>query len=158
MATVIRLGRPVKADEVFKAWMSADIDRMTKALPLRTNPIDRHFLLLNLCQKAYALRKTDLTMRELARRVGRLHVQEFASLAAPLWQDMGGIMPRVPTFQNLATLLTEDGEFAEAISVCETAQKYGLTDGTKGGFPERIECIRRKAAKAADRLLRAPYV
>ena len=130
--------------------MSADIGRMKKALSLRTNPIERHFLLLTLCKQAYALRKTDPAMRELARQVGHQHVQEFASLAAPLRRDMDGIMPRVPTFQNLATILTEDGQYAEAIAVCERALEYGLSDGTRGGFAERIERIRRKAGKGSN--------
>jgi hypothetical protein len=61
---------------------------------------------------------------------------------------MGGVMPRVPTFQNLAILLTEDGDFPEAMKVCQAAQNYGLSDGTKGGFAARIERIQRKAEEA----------
>jgi hypothetical protein len=40
-----RLGKWIKADEAFEAWMSADLDRMFRALKVDTNPIDRHLLL-----------------------------------------------------------------------------------------------------------------
>lgn len=144
--TIIREGRPVPADEVFEAWTSGDVQRMTRALPLKTNPIDRHFLLMNLYQQAYRLRDAEPAMRELARRVGLQHVQEFRELRAPLVHDLG-IVPRVPTFQNLPTLLAEDGEYEAAIDVCEKAIGFGLSDGTKGDFPARIDRLRRLAAR-----------
>jgi hypothetical protein len=147
---ITRQGRSVPADDVFEAWTSGDIDRMLGALDYDTNPIDRHFLLLNLCKQAYAARKRDPAMRDLARRVAVRHVEEFPSLVEPLRREMGGFLPRVPTFQNLATLLTEDGAYDEAIAVCEAAMTHKLSDGTKGGFADRIQRIRRKAEKNAS--------
>ena len=146
---ITRQGRSVPADEVFEAWTSGDIDRMVRALNHKTNPVDRHFLLMNLCKQAYTARKRDLAMRDLARQVGFRHIKEFPLLAKPLQREMGGFLPRVPTFQNLATLLTEDGRYDEAIAICETAISYKLTDGTKGGFAERIQRIRKKIEKHA---------
>jgi hypothetical protein len=88
-------------------------------------------------------------MRDLARRVAFQHIKEFPFLVKPLQREMGGFLPQVPTFQNLANLLAEDGKFDEAIAVCETAISYALTDGTKGGFAERIQRIRKKVEKHA---------
>jgi len=146
---ITRQGRPVPVDEVFEAWTSGDIDRMVRALNHETNPVDRHFLLMNLCKQAHMARKRDPAMRDLARRVGFQHVKEFPSLVNPLRREMGGFLPRVPTFQNLATLLTEDGKYDEAIAVCEAAITHELSDGTKGGFGERIQRILKKAQKHA---------
>lgn len=147
MKTIIREGRPVPADEVFEAWTSGDLQRMERALSLRTNPVDRHFLLMNLCQQAYRRRNVERAMRELARRVGLQHVQEFGDLRTPLVRDLG-VVPRVPTFQNLPTLLAEDGEYQQAIEVCEKAIGFGLSDGTKGDFPARIARLKKQAANA----------
>jgi hypothetical protein len=144
--TIIREGRPVPADEVFEAWTSGDLQRMARALSLKTNPVDRHFLLMNLFQQAYRLRNAEPAMRELAQRVGLQHVQEFRDLRSPLVRDLG-VLPRVPTFQNLSTLLAEDGDHQQAIEVCEKAIEFGLSDGTKGDFPARIERLRKQAAR-----------
>lgn len=145
MKTIIREGRSVPADEVFEAWISADLPRMVRALSLQTNAVDRHFLLMNLFQQAYRLRNAKSGMRELARQVGLQHIQEFGHLRAPLVRDLG-ILPRVPTFQNLSTLLAEDGEHQQAVEVCEKAIRFGLSDGTKGDFPARIVRLRKQAA------------
>lgn len=146
MKTIIREGRSVPADEVFEAWTCGDVERMTRALSLRTNPIDRHFLLMNLCQQGYRRRHAEPAMRELARRVGRQHVLEFSELRAPLLRDLG-VVPRVATFQNLSTLLAEDGEYDAAIDVCEKAIGFGLSDGKKGDFAARIERLRKLASR-----------
>jgi hypothetical protein len=145
MKTIIREGRPVPADEVFEAWTSGDLKRMVSALSLPTNPVDRHFLLMGVCQQAYRLRSAERAMRDLARRVGLQHIQEFEALRKPLVRDLG-VLPRVPTFQNLPTLLAEDGEYQLAIEVCERAIGFGLSDGTKGGFPARMARLRKEAA------------
>jgi hypothetical protein len=145
LKTVIREGRSVRADEVFEAWISADLQRMVRALSLKTNSVDRHFLLMNLFQQAYRLRNAKSAMRELARQVGLQHIQEFGDLRAPLVRDLG-VLPRVPTFQNLSTLLAEDDEHQQAVEVCEKAIRFGLSDGTKGDFPARIERLRKQAA------------
>lgn len=146
MKTILREGHAVPADEVFEAWMSADIQRMTRALTLKTNPIDRHFLLMTLFQQAYKRRNIKPAMRDLARQVGLLHVQEFGELRSPLVRDLG-VLPRVPTFQNLATLLAEMGDFELAIEVCQKAKGFGLSDGTKGDFAARIERLQKLAPR-----------
>jgi hypothetical protein len=147
---ITRGDRLVPADEVFEAWTSGDIGLMIRALNYKTYPSDRHFLLMNLCKQAYLARKRDPAMRDLASNVGFQHVKEFPSLVKQLQRDMGGFLPQVPTFQYLATLLTEDGNYEGAIAVCEAAIRYKLSDGTKGGFAERIRRIRKKAQSVSQ--------
>jgi hypothetical protein len=145
---VHREGAVRKADEVFRAWTSGELVSMEKAVDLPTNPIDRHFLLLQICEQTYRSR-TDPEMRSKFLAYARLHLREFPSLAPALKRDFGGTLPRVPTFQNLATVLTEDGAFEEAIAACEAALAHGLHDKTVSGFEGRITRIRRKQEKAS---------
>lgn len=121
---------------------------MEKAVDLPTNSIDRHFLLLQICKQTYGGRSNP-EMRSKFLAYARLHLREFASLAPALKRDFGGTLPRVSTFQNLATVLTEDGAFEEAVSVCEAALAHGLHDGTVSGFEGRIARIRRQQEKAS---------
>jgi hypothetical protein len=140
-----RMGKSVKVDEVFLAWTSANLERMLKALPLKTNPIDRHFLLLIIVRETYK-RRSEPEMRKMCKEIAEKHVAEFSGLAPALKKEMGGDLPQVPTFQLLSTLLTEDGDYEQAINVCKTAIKFGLGDGTQSGFEGRIERILKKKA------------
>jgi len=143
---VLREGKNIKADEAFFAWTSGDLDRMVSALAVRTNPVDRHFLLMGIVAATYRKRNDPLARRTCI-DVGRMHVAEFPAIAPALRADMGGVLPRVATFAHLATVLAEDGAVAEAIAVCETAILHGLHDGTKADYSGRIERMRKHAAR-----------
>lgn len=67
---------------------------------------------------------------------------------------MGGVMPRVTTFPQLATILTEGADYDDAIAVCEFAIAYGLSDGTAGGYSGRIARIRKTKTKASMQSMR----
>jgi hypothetical protein len=143
---VLREGKNIKADEAFFAWTSGDLDRMVSALAVRTNPIDRHFLLMGIVAATYKKRKDPLARRTCI-DVGHMHVAEFPAIAPALRADMGGVLPRVATFAHLATVLAEDGALAEAIAVCEAAIRHGLHDGTQADYSGRIERMRKRAAR-----------
>ena len=83
-------------------------------------------------------------MREICREISERHVQDFDRIAPALKKDMDGLLPRVSTFQQYATLLSEANEYERAIEVCERAMAFGLTDGTQSGFAGRIARIRKK--------------
>ena len=141
-SVTIRGGKFVPTDEVMDAWISRDLNRMLRALALDTNPVDRHFLLLGITRETYRLR-SDPTMASECARISEMHLAEFQQLAPALKAEFDGCLPRVPTFQNYATLLTEQGDFAHAVWVCELALSYGLSDGTQSGFKGRIARIRK---------------
>lgn len=143
---VYRMGRHVEADEAFHAWTSGDLDRMVRALDTETNLIDKHFLLMGIVKQAYKERSNP-DMAELCASVAEKHLAKFPEIAPALKTDMGGFLPRVTTFQDYATLLSEKGEFQRAIEVCEEALRYGLNDNTKSGFEGRIERIKKKQQK-----------
>lgn len=145
---VDRDGRLVPADEVFAAWTSGDLGRMLRARYLKANNTDRHFLLMNIVRGLYAQR-VESGARKLFLEIGRQHVAEFPRLAASVKQGLR-VMPRVPTYALLATALTEDGLFDEALSVCKQAIDLGLHDGTKSDFSGRRERIRKAMKKGGQ--------
>ncbi|MES2924189.1 MAG: hypothetical protein V4819_21745 [Verrucomicrobiota bacterium] len=140
---ITRGNRNVAADEVFLAWSSDCLPRMEAATKFSTNPVDRHFLLLNLVGHTYKRRK-DRNMRQLCINYGILHTQEFPRLKPHLVKEMDGVLPRVSTYQYLATIFTEDNRFSDAISICQQAMNLGLEDGTSSGFEGRIARIQKK--------------
>lgn len=143
-----RMGRWVDADEAFEAWTSGDLARMLAARSMRTNPIDRHFLLQSIVKETYRLR-SDAKMKRLCIETGMAHLSEFSTIAPALRADFDGSLPRVASFAWLATVLAEEDKVEEAIRVCETAARFGLEDGTKAGYLGRAERLVRK--KAHDR-------
>lgn len=147
---ILRNGEHIPADEAFEAWTSQDLGRMLAARSKPTHPVDRHFLLMGIVRLAYS-RRDEPEMRRLCLETGAQHLAEFDAIAPVLAADMGGTLPRVPTFAHLATLLAEDGRFDEAVAVCERAITFGLRDGTKGDYPARIARIRKAAALTAAR-------
>lgn len=140
---VERMGRWVDADEAFEAWTSGELPRMLAATSVRTNPIDRHFLLQGIVKETYRQRRNP-TMRQVCIQTGMMHLTEFSTIAPALRADFGGTLPRVPSFECLATALAEDGKVEEAVRVCEAAVRYGLDDGTKGGYVGRAARIAKK--------------
>jgi hypothetical protein len=120
---------------------------MLRALATSTNPVDRHFLLLTIVQQAYRNRN-DPEIRSIFLKHARQHVDEFSGLADPLKREFDGKLPRVPTFEYLATVLVEEGQYDDAIAVCQKALSFGLDDGTKSGFEGRIERITKKQQRA----------
>jgi hypothetical protein len=139
-----RCGKTVIADEVFFAWTSGDLRRMLAAIDLKTNPIDRHFLLMGIVAATYKDRKTRESA-DICERVARIHLSDFSTIVSALRRDMGGTLPRVSRFQHFATLLTEQGRYDGAIQICSEAIGYGLHDGTQGDFSDRIDRIRKKS-------------
>ena len=138
-----RLGKSVPVDDAFRAWTSGDLTKMIKAANTKTNPIDRHFLLQSIVNETYKLRKEE-KYRRLCIEFAEKHLQEFQNIAPVLKADMNGTLPRITTFQNYVTVLTEQGEYEKAIQICELALEYGLHDGTKSGFEGRIMRIKKK--------------
>ncbi|MEO2034136.1 MAG: hypothetical protein ABGZ35_18840 [Planctomycetaceae bacterium] len=144
----MRDGKSVRADEAFSASTSQDLTRMLSALDVKTNKVDRHFLLMAIVAETYKHR-SDPGMAQTCARVAEMHIAEFPQIAGPLKKDMDGILPRVSTFQHYATLLAEQSKFDRAIEICEIAIRFELHDGTKSGFEGRINRIKKQQKKSS---------
>lgn len=135
-----------KKDEV-KSYHSqegvlVESDELLKQLYKTRDHVDTHFLYLNLIGQAYNHRD-EPDARALFKKLAPEHIEKFSTIRGPLMKDLG-VLPQVPTFQYLATVYTEDGEYENAIAVCENAIAFGLNDGTKSGYQGRIERIKKK--------------
>ncbi|MGE4193397.1 MAG: hypothetical protein AB7E51_08415 [Pseudodesulfovibrio sp.] len=131
---------------VFDAWTSGDLKQMLDAVDLKVNLIDRHHLLQCIVSETYRQRKDDV-MRQKCIEISKIHIAEFPQIAQTLRREHK-TLPHISTFQHYATVLTENGNYDEAISVCNTALGYELHDGTQSGFEGRIERIKKKAQRA----------
>ena len=143
---VVRNGKPQQADTVFDAWTSGDLSAMLSQLNHKTTLVDRHFLLMSIVTATYKQRDNP-EMRAMCQRIAHMHIEEFPRIRPALKRSLG-VLPRVPTFQQYATILAEDYQFEDAIAVCRTALDLGLSDGTQSGFEGRIERIKKKQKKA----------
>jgi hypothetical protein len=137
------MGRSIRADEAFEAWMSNDLSRMLTARTVKTNPIDRHHLLQSIVKETYR-RRRDPRMRSLCIETGLLHLSELPAIVAGLRVDMDGDLPRIPLYAWLSTALAEAGRTDEAVHVCEVAAQHDLEDGTKAGYRGRAERIAKR--------------
>jgi hypothetical protein len=142
---VFRNGKAREADSVFEAWTSGDLKAMLSQLDQKTTLVDRHFLLMNIVAHTYKNRDNP-AMREVCYKVSQMHIVESPRIKPALKRSLG-VTPRVPTFQQFPTVLTEDGRFDEAIAICQKAIQFGLHYGTKMRFEGRIERIKKKQKK-----------
>ena len=137
-----RRARTRRAEETSSASTSGELSRMLRGLA-----IDRHYLFLSIITETYKARHTIPEMRDVCERTAWQHLAEFPKVAEALIaedRECGGKgqLPRVPTFQHLATVLTENGDYDKAVHVCEQAVSFGVPNGKDGGFEERIARIR----------------
>jgi len=112
---------------VFDAYNSDDLAFMLAVINEPAKPIDRHFLLMSIVKETYRLRD-DPVMRETCRRVARRHLNDLPEFVRPLKRLVGGFMPRVSTFEHLTMILSEDGEYDEAVHVAEMAVQFDVFD------------------------------
>jgi hypothetical protein len=108
------------------------------------DPIDRHFLLQNICQITYKERENS-EQRSLFYKAAQLHQAIFPIIVKAFKTGVGNsVPPSIPVFRLHATVLVEDQKYHDAIGVCNFALKYNVHDGTKSGFEGRIKRIKKK--------------
>ncbi|TRW48774.1 hypothetical protein FM042_07260 [Aliidiomarina halalkaliphila] len=124
-----------------------ELEQPIAALEHESDAVARHRLYQTIIDASYKNRK-DSGARALCKTYSQRHVEEFDKIAKPLKKANGGKLPHVATFQNYANLLAEEGNFDEAIAVCEQAMTFGLDDKTKSGFAGRKARLEKQKAKA----------
>lgn len=121
-----------------------------KELLKSNNLIDHHFFLQLAAECYYKQRSTRNDAIEKAVSYCLRDIKLFPQYAKPLRDDTNGIMPRIMTFQRLAIIYEKNEQFEEALHICALAMKYGLDDGTKGGYQSRIERLKKRLDSAVD--------
>ncbi|CAM2009648.1 hypothetical protein [Acanthopleuribacter pedis] len=132
--------------EAANAQNSGDLAWMINALDSDSPLNDKHFLFMTIVNQTYKKRQ-EPEMRKICREIGFRHVNLFSKIKPIISRDIG-FVSSVSTFKQLAILLTEDGEFEEAIKLSRRAIRFGVHDGTDSGFEGRIQRIIKKAEKA----------
>lgn len=127
-------------------WSSRELDRMVASLCVTTDLVDRHFLLLQICAETYR-KRSCAEARAAFLRFAETQIEECPHALPAVVRRIGGVVPHVPTYERLATVLAESKEYARAIEVCERAIALGLCDRTKSGYPGRIERIRARLSR-----------
>lgn len=130
------------------AELPSELAQPVADLEKTKDPLARHRLYQQITENSYKNRN-DAGWRQISKTFSKQHIAEFADIAKPLKKANGGSLPQVLTFQNYATLLAEDGQYGDAIDVCEKALEFGLDDKTKTGFEGRLDRIRKQQEKAA---------
>lgn len=129
-------------DEVYLAYISGDLDKKLKVTEINTIAKNRNILLYSIVIDTYKLRKEE-KYKNLCLKFSKLHLQEFPELVLKLRRSPDKQLG-IPTFQYYSMLLTESGQYEEAINVCEMAINYNVVDNTKGGYHGRIDRIKKK--------------
>ena len=102
--------------------------------------IDRHFFLTATGDFYYGIGDLDR-----AEGFYTEDVNIFPKYKRELMKDMDGILPRIPSFSQLAKLYEKQSRFGDAIAICREAMKHKLDDGTKGGYEGRISRLQKKS-------------
>lgn len=123
-----------------------EVKTQAAALQETDDALARHRLYQQVIEHCYRGREEDAVRYALI-HYAQAHIAEFDEISKPLKKQNGGKLPQVATFKHYAAILTEAGQYDEAIAVCEKALSYDLKDGTKTGYQGRIERIEKLKAK-----------
>jgi hypothetical protein len=134
------------SDEAREAYLSGNFDRMLRAVSEPASRVNRHFLLMLIVNTSYE-KRADTRMRSICRSIGVLHIKEMGSIIPALKSHYKWGLPRISTFQHLAAVYAEDGDYDLAIEVCRFALSFNLTDDTKSGYAGRIKRIEKMRLK-----------
>ena len=115
----------------------------------KATPVDKHFYLMGAADCYYKQRDSREDALALAEKYHLMDVKLFPQYKGQLVKDMGGILPRIPSFQQLAIMYEKAGRYQDAIDICKLAMNYGLTDTTKSGYAGRLEKLQKKLDSSA---------
>jgi hypothetical protein len=140
------VGSDPTTEEIQSTIGSGDFGKMDTMLEKVRNPLHRHQLLNALVKKAYSERSQPAVRKKLY-EYGRRYLDEFDQIAPELKRESDGEgIINAPALKSMAIAMEEDGNYQEALAVCDTALKWDLDDGTKSGYAGRIDRIRKKQA------------
>lgn len=107
------------------------------------NLMDIHYALNGLVEYYYSNRDSPPVNADFCIQYCKEDIDLFPQLHPLFMADLGSV-PRIPAFQRLAMMYDHKGEYQKAIEICDLGIKYGLEDGTQGGFVARKERLQKK--------------
>ncbi|GGP64091.1 hypothetical protein [Shewanella saliphila] len=133
---------PVKGE-----WASDSFKQLVEAANNAGEPQAQHDAVADVVSHCYKMRK-QADYCQYGAALKTLYLDLFG-LVYQQHDASGSDEIKAPAFMQLSTLLNDTGEFDQAISVCQQALEYQLTDGTVTGFEGRISRIEKAKAKAS---------
>jgi len=119
--------------ESLSEGLSSDLRKrvLIEAIKRATNSADKHFPRTKLAEMAYKAGDFDECERYCLDVINELDLITFKDA-------------RVVAFSRLAIMYEKQGRIQDALNISEQALKIGQHDRTKGGYPARIERLRKK--------------
>lgn len=123
-----------------KGETRAMLQRATEAFELPGTVSDYHFILLNVYQRLWRDRRSEVGLAGLVEMFCRLDVELVCNQPESIRLDRGDrTYLHVPAFQYLVTLYLDEGYLRDALEVAATAERF---DQEAVGSDELIERIR----------------
>lgn len=119
------------------------------------DPYQLHFSYNGFIKLFYKHRETDPKNEERLIEICKLDIELFPKFRDAWFAQNPNynFLPRIPSFQRLVQVYERRHQLQDAIDICLLAIKYGLDDGTKGGFEGRLIKLQKKLEK---RLIATP--
>lgn len=109
----------------------------------KASPVDQHFFLQTAGEVYYKQRDMREDANVLCERYYQRDIDLLPKYKKSFIKDFGSL-PNIKAFKQLAILYEKNGDYASAIRICKLAIKYGLSDGTQGGFEGRLQKLQKK--------------
>ncbi|WP_435158641.1 tetratricopeptide repeat protein [Haladaptatus sp. DFWS20] len=108
------------------------------------NPTDRHFVYNSLIELYYKQRDERNDAIEKCIAYCEEDIDTIDAFLDAWEREYGDGPPGIPSFKRLAIILEKQGNYQDALEICEMAIQRGLSDGTKGGYKGRKQRIQNK--------------
>ncbi|MCL1112033.1 hypothetical protein L2703_00180 [Shewanella basaltis] len=129
-------------------WASDSFAQLVNAANVANDPQSQHDALASVINHCYKMRKQN-DYCQYGAKLELTYLDLFRAVYQQQVAHDGASDLKAPAFMQLSTLLNDTGQFEKAISVCQQAIEYQLTDGTVTGFEGRINRIEKAKAKAS---------
>ncbi|GGP61835.1 hypothetical protein GCM10009347_30060 [Shewanella algicola] len=139
--------KPISLAPVKGEWASDSFKQLVEAANNAGEPQAQHDAVADVVSHCYKMRK-QADYCQYGAALKALYLDLFR-VVYQQHDASGSDEIKAPAFMQLSTLLNDTGEFDQAISVCQLALEYQLTDGTVTGFEGRISRIEKAKAKAS---------
>lgn len=104
---------------------------------------DAHFMYQNMAMGLHARRETYDFALDLCVAYCKKDIELFDYYKKVFIKRWGSV-PLIETIKQLAIIYEKAGKYEDALAVCQLGIDNNLNDGTKGGYPGRIERIKKR--------------
>ncbi|MBU8768274.1 hypothetical protein [Cytobacillus oceanisediminis] len=118
----------------------------------KDNPIDLHFTYNSLIKLYYkeSDKKQDALdkcVNYCLKDIALFPKFQKAYIAEYTHRGVTPMIPRIPSFQQLAIIYEKQRKYKQALQICKRALEFGLHDNTKDGFEGRIKKLEKKISQ-----------